>query len=125
MWEELLLPSRVKGYREQYLDVMLSEGAYFWRMEENGRICFERTDRIDWDEDTDIPWERLTKQEALLAEALKKRGASFAQSLSGALGGEPIYDTLLSLVEKGIVCADSCGPVRHVLKQEQLKNCLL
>lgn len=122
MWEDLLLPARVKGYREQYLDAMLSEGAYFWRMEENGRICFERTDRIDWDEDTDIPWERLTKQEALLAEALKKRGASFAQSLSGVLGGEPIYDTLLSLVEKGIVCADSFVPVRHVLNQEQLKK---
>lgn len=122
MWEELLLPARVKGYREQYLDAMLSEGAYFWRMEENGKICFERTDRIDWDEDTDIPWERLTKREALLAEALKKRGASFAQSLNGVLGGEPIYDTLLSLVEKGIVCADSFVPVRHVLNQEQLKK---
>ena len=122
MWEELLLPARVKGYREQYLDAMLSEGAYFWRMEENGRICFERTDRIDWDEETDIPWERLSKQEALLAEALQKRGASFAQSLIGVLGGEPIYDTLLSLVEKGIVCADSFVPVRHVLNQEQLKK---
>lgn len=122
MWEELLLPARVKGYREQYLDAMLSEGAYFWRMEENGRICFERTDRIDWDEEADIPWEQLTKQEALLVEALKKRGASFAQSLSGVLDGEPIYDTLLSLVEKGIVCADSFVPVRHVLNQEQLKK---
>ncbi|MDE7238399.1 MAG: DEAD/DEAH box helicase, partial [Lachnospiraceae bacterium] len=122
MWEELLLPARVKGYREQYLDAMLSEGAYFWRMEENGRICFERTDRIDWDEETDIPWERLSKPEALLAEALQKRGASFAQSLIGVLGGEPIYDTLLSLVEKGIVCADSFVPVRHVLNQEQLKK---
>lgn len=122
MWEELLLPARVKGYREQYLDAMLSEGSYFWRMEENGRICFERTDRIDWDEEPDMKCEQLSKQEVLLAEALKKRGASFAQSLSGVLGGEPIYDTLLSLVEKGIVCADSFVPVRHVLNQEQLKK---
>lgn len=122
MWEEFLLPSRVKGYRESYLDAVLSEGACFFRMEENGRVCFERTDRIDWDAKPQIPWELLSEQEARMTEALMKRGASFAQSLESVLDGEPVYDVLLSLVEKGIVCADSFVPVRHVLQRASLQK---
>ncbi|MCM1102508.1 MAG: DEAD/DEAH box helicase [Clostridium sp.] len=122
MWEELILPARVKGYREAYLDALLAEGAYVWRMEDNGRILFEQSERIVWDGETDIPWETLTEQERMLAEALDKRGASFAQTLSGVLGGEPVYDVLLSLVEKGIVCADSFVPVRHALNRVHMQK---
>lgn len=122
MWEEVLLPARVKGYRESYLDAVLSEGACFFWMEENGRVCFERTDRIDWDAEPQIPWELLSGQEVRMVEALRKRGASFAQSLGSVLDGEPVYDVLLSLVEKGVVCSDSFVPVRHVLQRGSLQK---
>lgn len=121
-WEEYLLPSRVKGYRESYLDAVLSEGSCFFRMEENGRVCFEQADRIDWDAGPQIPWDLLSEQETRMTEALSKRGASFAQALGSVLDGEPVYDVLLSLVEKGIVCADSFVPVRHVLQRGSLQK---
>lgn len=122
VWEEVLLPSRVKNYRENLLDNLLSTGEYFWHMEEGGKLYFDRTDEIDWDEMPKIEWEKLSEKERLLAEALSKRGASFMQALNGVLDGESPYDTLLSLMEKGIVCADSFVPVRQWLNREKIKK---
>ena len=120
--EELLLPGRVRGYRESVLDRFLSQGEYFWHMKEGGRLCFDRCDEIDWDGEPDVPWEELTEKERLLVEALLKRGASFMQALNSVLCGESPYDALLSLMEKGIVCADSFVPVRQWLGREKTKK---
>ncbi|MCI8355787.1 MAG: DEAD/DEAH box helicase [Lachnospiraceae bacterium] len=120
--EELLLPGRVRGYRESVLDRFLSQGEYFWHMKEGGRLCFDRCDAIDWDGEPDVPWEELTEKERLLVEALLKRGASFMQALNSVLCGESPYDALLSLMEKGIVCADSFVPVRQWLGREKTKK---
>ncbi len=135
-WEEQLLPPRVKGYRENLLDNFLAKGEYFWHMEE-GRVRFDRTDDIDWEgapaacitppEETpggesrpsDTP---LSEKECLILEALSRRGASFMQALNNVLPGEPPYDTLLSLMEKGLVCADSFLPVRQWLNREKIKR---
>lgn len=122
MWEDFLLPARVKNYKENLLDSFLSEGTFFWHMEESGKISFDNTSRIDWDSELDVPWESLSEKERLLAKALSKRGASFAQALSNVLPGESLYDTLISLMEKGIVCADSFVPVRQWLDREKLKK---
>ena len=121
-WEETLFPARVKNYREALLDSFLSSGEYFWHMEEKGKICFESADRIAWDETVQIPWDELSEKEKLLAQALLKRGASFMQALNGVLPGESPYDTLLSLMEKGIVYADSFVPVRQWRGREKLKR---
>lgn len=121
-WEEVLLPSRVNNYRENLLDHFLSAGEYLWHMEEGGKLCFDRTDELDWDETPAIEWEKLSEKEKLLAKALSKRGASFMQALNGVLDGESPYDALLSLMEKGIVCADSFVPVRQWLNREKLKK---
>lgn len=121
-WEELLLPARVQNYRESLLDGLLSKGEYFWHMEEKGKIRFERTERIDWENAPEIDKEQLTEKERLMVEALSKRGASFMQALRGVLEGESPYDTLLSLMEKGIVYADSFLPVRQWLDREKLKK---
>lgn len=121
-WEELLLPARVKNYRENLLDSLLSAGEYFWHMEENGKIRFDRTDQIDWDKPPEIPWEKLSEQERLLTETLFKRGASFMQALNGVLAGESPYDFLLSLMEKGVVTADSFVPVRHWQNREKIRK---
>ncbi len=125
IWEEILLPARVKNYREALLDGFLAQGEYFWQMSEGGKLKFFPGEQIDWDCDPQVPWELLTEKERLVAEALLKRGASFAQALSGVLSGEsPAYtlDTLLLLMEKGVVRADSFVPVRQWMNREKMKN---
>jgi ATP-dependent Lhr-like helicase len=51
-----------------------------------------------------------------------KRGASFAHSLSGLLGGASPHGPLLRLAEKGVVCADSFVPVRQWLEQDRMES---
>lgn len=121
-WEELILPARVRNYRESFLDHYLAAGEYFWRMEENGKLRFDSVDGIDWDKAPEIPWETLSEKERLLTEALLKRGASFMQALNSVLPGESPHDTLLSLLEKGVVCADSFLPVRQWLNREKIRK---
>ncbi|MDE5951027.1 MAG: DEAD/DEAH box helicase, partial [Acetatifactor sp.] len=95
---------------------------YFWHMEDDGRLMFDAVEEIDWDRDVDVPWEELSDKERRLTEALARRGASFPQALSHVLEGESPYDTLLSLLEKGLVSADSFVPVRHWLNREKLQK---
>lgn len=121
-WEEWVFPARVKNYRESMLDTLLAGGEYFWHMEENGRLRFDWSEEIDWDGEREIPWEILSDQERILAEMLKRRGASFMQALNGALGGESPHEALLSLVEKGVVYADSYVPVRQWMNREKMRK---
>ncbi len=122
LWEEVMLPGRVRGFREDLLDRFLAEGEYFWHMQEKGKLRFDPADDIDWEKEPEIPWEELSEKERLVAEALLKRGASFMQALGSVLSGESPYDTLLSLMEKGVVCADSFVPVRLWLGKEKVKK---
>lgn len=125
-WEEWILPARVRNYRENYLDSLLAGGEYFWHMEEGGKLRFDSTQDIDWDKEPEIPWETLSEPERLLAEALSRRGASFMQALKGVLpehsSPKSVYDVLQSLLEKGVVCADSFIPVRQWLSKEKLRK---
>lgn len=128
IWEEILLPARVKNYREALLDGFLAQGEYFWQMSEGGKLKFFPGEQIDWDCDPQVPWELLTEKERLVAEALSRRGASFAQALSGVLSGESpadtqyTLDTLLLMMEKGVVRADSFVPVRQWMNREKIKS---
>ncbi len=122
VWEELVLPARVRGYREGLLDTLLAGGEYFWQVKENGRLMFAPVEEIDWDREPLIPWEELSDREKRVAEALQRRGASFTQALSHVLDGESPYDTLFALLEKGLVCADSFVPVRQWLNREKMQK---
>ncbi|MBD5527216.1 MAG: DEAD/DEAH box helicase [Lachnospiraceae bacterium] len=122
IWEEIVLPARVRSYREGLLDTLLAGGEYFWHMEEDGRLRFDPVEEIDWDQEAQVPWEELSDGERRVAEALSRRGASFMQALSHVLDGESPYDTLLSLLEKGLVCADSFVPVRQWLNREKIQK---
>lgn len=122
VWEELVFPARVRNYREGLLDNLLAAGEYFWHMVENGRLRFDAAAEIDWDKAPEIPWETLSEKERLVTEALLKRGASFMQALNGVLPGESPHDTLLSLLERGVVCADSFVPVRQWLNREKTRK---
>lgn len=136
-WEGVILPGRVSRYREAMLDTFLAEGKLFWHMEEKGGICFDYQARIDWEADGKIgngkigngeikneetETGELTEKEQIIYEALLKRGASFMQTLNGLLSGESAYDTLLSLLEKGLVYADSFLPVRQWMNKEKTKK---
>lgn len=121
-WEGILLPKRVKGYRESMLDAFLAEGELFWHMEENGGLRFERQEDIDWEQDLSRRLEGLDEKERTIYEALLKRGASFMQALNSLLPGESAYDTLLSLLKKGLAYADSFIPVRQWLEGEKSKS---
>lgn len=49
MWEELVLPSRVKNYRETLLDGFLAAGEYFWHLGQEGKLEFVPGEQVDWD----------------------------------------------------------------------------
>lgn len=121
LWEGQMLPLRVKGYRENLLDSFLAKGEYFWHMED-GKIRFDRVEEIDWDGMSGIGKGDLSEKESLIVEALSRRGASFMQALNGVLPDESPYETLLSLMERGIVCADSFLPVRQWMNKEKIKK---
>lgn len=98
------------------LDAYLAEGEVFWCIQGKGGLRFELQEEIDWDAAPDSLLSavdgELSEKEQLLYHTLQKRGASFMQSLNNVFGSESPYDTLMSLMEKGLVCADSlsqCG----------------
>lgn len=123
-WEGILFPRWVNSYRAEKLDAYLAEGELFWHMEGKGGLRFDLQEEIDWEaepgaQETETPGGGLTEKERLIYLTLQRRGASFMQSLNGVLGGEPPYDTLMSLLEKGLVYADSFVPVRQWTEQEK------
>lgn len=120
-WEKIILPGRVRNYRESMLDSFLATGELFWHMEEKGGLRFDAQAEIDWEADVKDS-STLTEKEQIIYEAILKRGACFMQALNNLLPGESPYDTLLSLLEKGLVYADSFLPVRQWLDREKTKK---
>ena len=119
-WEGILLPRWVNNYRGEKLDAYLAEGELFWHMEGKGGLRFDFQEEIDWDANpAESP---LTEKEQLLYQTLQRRGASFMHSLNGVLGSESPYDTLMSLLEKGLVYADSFVPVRQWIDLEKARK---
>lgn len=127
-WEKILLPSRVRNYRPSLLDAFLSEGELFWHMDAKGSLRFDYQAAVDWE--TDRPQEALikeglTEEERVIYEAIIRRGACFMQALNDLLPAQSPYDTLLSLMEKGLVYADSFLPVRQWLDREKTKKAVV
>ncbi len=122
MWENVILPARVGGYRPELLDSLLSQGDLFWRFTPEAELSFHRYEDIDWDADMTEVMDALEGNERIIYEALLKRGASFMQRLSGLIEGASPYDTLLNLMEKGYVGADSFLPVRQWMNRENLQK---
>ncbi len=121
-WEGILLSGRVGNYREALLDAFLAKGELFWHMEEKGAVRFDRQEDIDWDAGLDGRMEMLTGNEQIIYGTLLKRGASFLQSMNGLLEGESPYDTLMALLEKGLVCADSFVPARQWMNKDKIRK---
>ncbi len=119
-WEGILFPRWVNNYRTAKLDAYLAEGELFWHMEGKGGLRFDYQEEIDWDA---VPAENsLSDKEQLLYLTLQRRGASFMQSFNSLFGSESPYETLMSLLEKGLVYADSFVPVRQWLDREKTRK---
>lgn len=121
-WETIILPARVQGYRETMLDAYLAEGEMCWHMDREGRLCFHDQEETDWDADLASRANELDGKEAILYQALIKRGASFLQPLNRLMDGESAHEPLLALMAKGYVYADSFIPVRQWLELEKSKK---
>ncbi len=138
-WEKIILPRRIRNYKESALDSFLAKGELFWHMKDKGEICFDFQADIVWEQDmSSLPEsgadkqtpvfgcrmaaEELTEKECTVYAAIAKRGACFMQSLNSLFPGESPYDTLLSLLEKGLLYADSYLPVRQWIDREKTKK---
>jgi ATP-dependent Lhr-like helicase len=120
LWENVLLPARVKGYSGGLLDKLLSEGKYFWNIT-GSELSFHLYEEIDWEHDAGSDALAAPQtDEAIILEQIKKRGAVFLSSLSGAVNQRPLLEPALSLIEKGLLRADSFVPVRLIQDKEKL-----
>lgn len=132
-WEEVLFAARVKNYREALLDSLLAEGDFFWHFLPDGRLCFERAEDADWEtafaEEGKGPAATqgqsaivagLSENERRIYEQLQKRGASFLKQLARCIEDGSAQDALLSLAQKGLVCADSFVPVRQLMNADKI-----
>ena len=122
IWESVLLPSRVTRYRPELLDRLLAEGNFFWQLKGEEGLRFHRYGDIDWDADHSVVVQELEEKEQIIYDALYRRGASFLGRLTDLIPDASPYDTLLSLAEKGLVCADSFLPIRQWLNKEKLSK---
>ena len=124
-WESILLPTRAANYRPAMLDALLSNGEFFWKLTNDGGqygLSFHRREDVDWRADASKPSEGLSGDEKLIYDTLLKRGASFITGMSAVLEGRPSHDSLISLVGKGLVHADSFVPVRQWLDRDRTQK---
>ena len=156
-WENVYFARRVERYGGSYLDRLLAQGDYFWRMSPEGTLCFCSYEDIDWEADVgaqaagfegdviegevikrDVFKENAFKEDAfkedepkvgelkgdelLMYRELKRRGASFLKFLTKIPKEGSAQEVLLSLAEKGLVCADSFVPVRQWQNQDKVRK---
>ncbi|MCL2433070.1 MAG: DEAD/DEAH box helicase, partial [Clostridia bacterium] len=105
-WENSVLPLRVDGYRPAMLDGFFHSREMFWKLCE-GQVVFYLRTEIDWE----TPPEECDN---VIYKTLLQRGACFVNAL--AQDGESVYEPLMSLMEQGLVHADSFAPVRMAPK---------
>ena len=124
-WEANLLPARVNSYHPGLLDKLLSNGEMFWHLSPEG-LSFHAYADVDWDADIDqnLDNANLDTDEQMVIQFLRRRGASFVSALSAEKEQtgqmeRPLQEVLFSLMEKGIIHADSFTPVRIWLEKDK------
>jgi len=122
LWESVLLPGRVVNYRPELMDKLLGQGDFFWHFSPDAGLSFHRYEDIDWNADISDPESDLKEHERIVYDTLIRRGASFVQMISKLPLVTSAYDTLISLVGKGLVYSDSLAPIRQILNMNKLKN---
>ncbi|MDR0446131.1 MAG: DEAD/DEAH box helicase [Oscillospiraceae bacterium] len=123
MWERLLLPARVRGYRPELLDAALAGGEFFWRYDDGSVSFFAADDAAENDAESDNeselePVSDISEYEREILRFLRRRGASFARALPPPPAGETPGSALFSLIARGLIRSDSFAPVRRLCDPE-------
>jgi ATP-dependent Lhr-like helicase len=126
LWEDEVLPRRVRGYRSAWLDEVLGRGAWLWQAR-NGvrpdgshdgqghpvRLAFFLRDSLIQPEE---PRETgaLAADAARVLDLLERTGASFVNELARVAGIEPsrVRRALVDLTAHGLVTNDRFDPMR-------------
>jgi ATP-dependent Lhr-like helicase len=118
IWEDDILPRRVKGYRGAWLDELLARGTWFYQVapgpRDEARVAF-----LPRDFPGKLAGEAsaldLTADEQIVLELLDRRGASFAADLARLSGIEPsrVRLALDGLIGGGLVTNDRFDPLRQ------------
>ena len=110
-WESVILPARTTAYRPQMLDELLANGDAVWRLNSDGdRLAFFPAEATDWE--SEPPRNDPSDAAEAVRKLLLRRGASFFHSISAALPGIPVRDTLRRMAHSGDVICDSFAPLR-------------
>jgi ATP-dependent Lhr-like helicase len=127
-WERKLLPARVTGYRQEWLDDLVLRGELAWgRLWGSARtaprstpVCFLPRDELDrWLALAEPPaTDELAWPARATLDALSARGAMFPQDLLRAAKLLPsdAERGLEELVARGVVTADSFASLRQLLR---------
>ena len=131
-WEAGVLPSRVRGYRPDYLDQVILSGEFVWgRLWGSGSspvrstpLCLLPRDELDgWLALSSraagpAPPLPATSQGGAVMRALASRGALFLRELEKATGllASHVEMGLIDLIGRGLVTCDSYSGLRLLLK---------
>ena len=142
LWEDSVLPGRIKDYTPSLLDNLIASGQIFWRARgnsastrayENFEICFENViqERVSTDplfREAGYAISKSLPQEAMIHSQytlhifnlLKTEGALFLPQIlqKTGLATPVVWEALEELILLGIVTNDSFGPVRYLLESE-------
>jgi ATP-dependent Lhr-like helicase len=117
VWENEILPRRVKGYRHAWLDEVIGQGAWLWRgagtARDDPRVAFFRRD-FDGHPEEDMSSFELSADAQHVCAVLDRHGASFATDLARLAAIEPsrARRALRELMNHGVVTNDRFDPAR-------------
>ncbi len=127
LWEASVLPSRVRGYKREWLDQLTLSGEVAWGRLWGGApaptrrtpVCLvERRDLDEWSAlaAQEFPRE-LSGRAQEVHEALERRGAMFFQELARATNEPPTFveEGLSELIALGRATCDSFGGLRWLI----------
>ena len=122
--EREILPARVKEYRPEDLDTLVSAGEVIWigveRVgERDGRIALYLTQNLAALLPPRLAEPRLSERARRLSDFLQSQGASFFVALHAVAGGGfpgETLDALWELVWAGLVTNDTLQPLRTFLR---------
>ncbi|MCI0655816.1 MAG: ATP-dependent DNA helicase [Acidobacteria bacterium] len=134
-WETSILPSRVRGYRPDWLDHLTLTGEVAWgRIWGSGEAAIRTTpitllprrDLSDWmslsQAAQQAPETALSSRARVLLDLLSSRGALFTQELESTSGllSTHLNMALSELIAQGLVTCDSFGGLRRLLKPSKV-----
>jgi ATP-dependent Lhr-like helicase len=132
MWENSILPARVRDFSPALLDQLIASGQFFWRArghDQQIQLCFEKAipngNKSSMEEtflkdrnslaNINIP---LSLEGEAICRFLQTQGASpLPQILQGTkMSTVHAWRTLEELIGENIVTNDTLGPIRHLLQ---------